>query len=103
LPLLEALPLSAKVIDFGVHPSKEEFSRSGGDPCPLELEDFPALPSDLNAHVLDFGPDVIYPHSAPSMMVRIGVMKALNRHVEREFNPDATEHHWGKRKPKRDL
>jgi len=72
LLFLEPLPLSTKVIDFGVHPSKEEFSRSGGDPCPLELEDFPALPSDLNAHVLDFGPDVIYPHSAPSMMARIG-------------------------------
>jgi hypothetical protein len=53
------LPLSTKVIDFGVHPCKEEFSRGGGDPCPLELEDFPALPSDLDAHVLDFGTDVI--------------------------------------------
>jgi hypothetical protein len=36
------------------------------------------------------------------MMARIGVMKALNRHVVREFNPDAKEHHWGKRKLKRD-
>jgi hypothetical protein len=38
----------------------------------------------------------------PTMMARIGVMKALNRHVVREFNPDAKEHHWGKRKLKRD-
>ena len=36
------------------------------------------------------------------MLARIGVMKALNRHVERVFNPDRKEHHWGKRKLKRD-
>ncbi len=39
----------------------------------------------------------------PTMMARMGFMKALNRHVERVFNPDAKEHHWGKRKLKRDL
>jgi hypothetical protein len=32
------------------------------------------------------------------MLARIGVMRALNRHVERVFNPDR----WGKRKLKRD-
>ena len=26
--------------------------------------------------------------SGPTMMARIGIMKALNRHVEREFNPE---------------
>ena len=36
------------------------------------------------------------------MLARIGVMKALNRHVERVFNPDRKEAHWGKRKLKRD-
>jgi len=36
------------------------------------------------------------------MLARIGVMKALNRHVERVFNPDRKETHWGKRKLKRD-
>jgi hypothetical protein len=36
------------------------------------------------------------------MMARMGVMKALNRHVEREFNPDRKDQHWGKRKLKRD-
>jgi len=35
------------------------------------------------------------------MLARIGVMKALNRHVERVFNPDRKETHWGKRKLKR--
>ena len=38
----------------------------------------------------------------PTMMARIGVMKSLNRHVERLFNPDRKETHWGKRKLKRD-
>jgi hypothetical protein len=33
---------------------------------------------------------------------RIGVMRALNRHVDRVFNPDRKEHHWGKRKLKSD-
>jgi riboflavin synthase len=35
------------------------------------------------------------------MLARIGVMKALNRHVERVFNPDRKETHWGKHKLKR--
>ena len=38
----------------------------------------------------------------PTMMARIGVMKALNRHVERVFNPERKDTHWGKRKLKRD-
>ena len=29
-------------------------------------------------------------------------MKALNRHVERVFNPDRKDTHWGKRKLKGD-
>jgi hypothetical protein len=37
------------------------------------------------------------------MMARIGVMKALNRHVERVFNLDRKETHGGKRKLKGDL
>ena len=37
-----------------------------------------------------------------AMLARIGVMKALNRHVERVFNSDRKETHWGKRKLKRD-
>jgi hypothetical protein len=40
--------------------------------------------------------------NGPTMMARIGVMKALNRHVKRVFNPDRKDHHWGKRKLKRD-
>jgi hypothetical protein len=37
-----------------------------------------------------------------TMMARIAVMKALNRRVERVFNPDRKETHWGKRKLRRD-
>jgi hypothetical protein len=36
------------------------------------------------------------------MMARIGVMRALNRNVVREFNPDRKETHWGRRKLKRE-
>jgi hypothetical protein len=39
----------------------------------------------------------------PTMFARIGVVRALNRHVVREFNPDRKDTHWGKRKLKRDL
>jgi hypothetical protein len=38
----------------------------------------------------------------PTMMARMGVMNALNRGVERVFNTDAKEHHWAKRKLKKD-
>jgi hypothetical protein len=37
----------------------------------------------------------------PTMFARIGVMP-LNRHVERVFNPDSKDHHWGRRKLARD-
>ena len=45
---------------------------------------------------------VVESNGGPTMLARIGVMQALNRHVVREFNPDRKEHHWGKRKLKRD-
>jgi hypothetical protein len=32
------------------------------------------------------------------MRGRIGIMRALNRHVERVFNPDRKDHEWGRRK-----
>ncbi len=36
------------------------------------------------------------------MHARIGVLRALNGHVERVFNPDHKDTHWGKRKLRRD-
>jgi hypothetical protein len=41
-------------------------------------------------------------HGGPTMFARIGFMRALNRHVERVFNPSRKDTHWGKRKLKRD-
>jgi len=38
----------------------------------------------------------------PTMFARIGIMRALDRHTERVFNPDRKDHQWGKRKLKRD-
>jgi hypothetical protein len=38
----------------------------------------------------------------PTMFARIGIMRALNRHVERVFDPSRKDHHWGRRKLKRD-
>jgi hypothetical protein len=38
---------------------------------------------------------------SPTMFVRIGMMRALNRHHVREFNPGQKDH-WGRRKLKRD-
>ena len=38
----------------------------------------------------------------PTMFSRIGIMRALNRHVEPVFNPDRKGHHCERRKLKRD-
>jgi hypothetical protein len=38
----------------------------------------------------------------PLMHAHIGMLRALNRHVERVFNPDRKDHHWGRRKLARD-
>jgi len=39
---------------------------------------------------------------APTMLARIGIMKALHRHDAREFKPSEKKTHWGKRKLARD-
>jgi hypothetical protein len=41
-------------------------------------------------------------HTGPTMFARIGVLRALNRDVERVVHPSPKETHWGKRKLKRD-
>ena len=38
----------------------------------------------------------------PTMFARIGIMRALNRNVERVFNPDRKDPYWGRRKLARD-
>ena len=38
----------------------------------------------------------------PTMLARIGVLRAFHRNEARVFNPNRKETHWGKRKLKRD-
>jgi hypothetical protein len=38
----------------------------------------------------------------PLLHARVGMLRALNRHVERTFNPDWKDHRRGKRKLARD-
>ncbi len=40
--------------------------------------------------------------NGPTMLARIGFMKALNRHYVREFNSSRNDPHWGRRTLKRD-
>jgi hypothetical protein len=41
-------------------------------------------------------------NDGPTMFARIGMMRGLNRHVERVFDSSRKETHWGKRKLARD-
>jgi hypothetical protein len=45
---------------------------------------------------------LVVERNGPTMMARIGLMRALNRNVERVFNPSRKDTHWGQRKLKRD-
>jgi hypothetical protein len=38
----------------------------------------------------------------PLLHARVGMLRALNRHVERTFNPDRKDPHWGRRRLARD-
>ena len=38
----------------------------------------------------------------PMMHAHIGMLQALHHDEVRQFNPDAKDHHWGKRKLRRD-
>jgi hypothetical protein len=40
--------------------------------------------------------------NGPTMFARIGILRALNRHVERVFHPSGKDNHWGRRKLARD-
>jgi hypothetical protein len=45
---------------------------------------------------------VVVTLGGPTMFARIGMMRALNRHVERVLDRSRKDTHWGKRKLKRD-
>ena len=38
----------------------------------------------------------------PMVFARMATLQAIHRNDKRAFNPNAKEHHWGKRKLKRD-
>jgi hypothetical protein len=54
------------------------------------------------------GPDGVRPseqaaeHHGPVEFARIATLQAINRHVERVFDPSRKEKHWGRRKLARD-
>jgi hypothetical protein len=56
---LQAVALCAKVIDFRLHPLQQQLSRCSRYADTLKLQDLLTLSSDLDAHVLDIGTDVI--------------------------------------------
>ena len=41
---------------------------------------------------------IVAERGGPTMLARIGVMRALNRHVERVFDPARKDHHGGRRR-----
>ena len=45
---------------------------------------------------------LVVTYGGPTMFARIGLMRALNRHVERVFDTSRKPHHWGRRKLARD-
>jgi hypothetical protein len=42
-------------------------------------------------------------HDGPVEFARVATLQAINRHVERVFDPSRKDMHWGKRRLKRDL
>jgi hypothetical protein len=66
------------------------------------ITNLPKKESDLPEWQTAIAVLLLCSRGGPTMMARIGFMKALNRHVERVFNPERKDTHWGKRKLKRD-
>ena len=66
------------------------------------ITSLPKKESDLPEWQTAIAVLMLVSQGGPTMMARIGVMKALNRDVEHAFNPERKDTHWGKRKLKRD-
>jgi hypothetical protein len=95
---------------------KTGWQRKFGDPIPLPdgrkldtlrdaadyITGLPKKESDLPEWQTAIEVLMLVSLGGPTIIARIGVMKALNRHVVREFNSDRKDHHWGRRKLKRD-
>jgi hypothetical protein len=82
------------------HPPEEDHSRRNArrwrSRSPDLLLGLQVQPLDSEVLIL-----VAESNGGPTMMARIGVMRALNRNVERVFT-SRKDHHWGKRKLARD-
>ena len=63
---------------------------------PKKESDLPEWQAAIEALML------VADRGGPTMFARIGVMRALNRHVERVFDPSRKEKHWSRRKLARD-
>jgi len=63
---------------------------------PTKESDLPEWQAALEALML------VADRGGPTMFARIGAMRALNRHVERVFDPSRKEKRWGRRKLPRD-
>ena len=88
----------------------KDWQRGFEDPIPLpggrtlitlrEAADYitslPKKESDLPEWQTAIEVLMLVSRSGPTMMARIGVMKALNCHVERTFNPERKDHHSGR-------
>jgi hypothetical protein len=72
------------------------------DPCIREKFSLPKKESALPEWQAAIEALMLVSRGGPTMLARIGVMKALHRNEERVFNPDRKDHHWGRRKLKRD-
>jgi hypothetical protein len=56
---LQAVALGAMIVDLRQHPGQQQLSRCRRYAGALKPQDLPTLSSDLDAHLLDFGTDVV--------------------------------------------
>jgi hypothetical protein len=73
--------------------------RDAGDyiaSLPKEEADLPEWQAAIEVLIL------VAERNGPTMLARIGFMRALNRSHVREFNTSRKDAHWGRRKLKRD-
>ena|ERR1700724_997064 len=96
---------------------KRGWKRAFDDPIPLPRGRYLVSLEDAGAYITKLPKDIhegaewqaamealilVATLGGPTMFARIGVMRALNRNVERTFNPSRKDTHWGRRKLKRD-
>jgi hypothetical protein len=74
----------------------DAISNRGFTKLPKAEHDIPEWQAAMEALLL------VVEHNGPTMFARIGVMRALNRNVVREFDSSRKDTHWGKEKLKRD-